>query len=96
MCERGGRLHAQPDGARPEEGVPGHAELHRGSSRNGGREREIGETIIQLRHFSRSLFVARVKVAHFEAKHFLRAVCGAIESGASEANHFPPTCLWRF
>lgn len=43
--EPGGRLHAQPDGARPAEGLPGHPKLYRGQAGNGGREREVGEAV---------------------------------------------------
>ena len=77
MRERGGRVHAQPDGARSEEGLPGHSQLHSGASRNGGREREVGETIAQFTPFSRSVFVARFKVALLKRKSFHERVCGA-------------------
>lgn len=36
VCQHRGHLHAQPDGARPEEGLPGHQELHRRQTRDGG------------------------------------------------------------
>lgn len=40
--QRGGHLHAQPDGARAAQGLPRHQELHRRAPRDGGREREAG------------------------------------------------------
>ena len=40
--EHGRLVRAQPDGARAEEDLPRHQELHRGQARDGGGEREAG------------------------------------------------------
>ena len=43
--EHGRPVRAQPDGARATEDLPGHQELHRRQARDGGGEREAGESL---------------------------------------------------
>lgn len=45
MCQCGWRSRSQSYGTCPKKSIFGHKELHRGSSRNGGRERKIGELV---------------------------------------------------
>lgn len=44
VCEHRGRAASHADGASAATRVPRHAQLHRRAARDGGRERETGES----------------------------------------------------
>lgn len=69
MCQHRWYLHAQPDGACPEEGVLGHQKLHRCQIGDGGWKRKTGE--FNFTHFQEHVPTSHCKNENLNHKIFV-------------------------